>query len=80
MVWEFSFDLTFAHKENLQGKRLKHVIDDYHFLTPGMTKTIKSKVVHDEVDEELDDGSKRFENGSNVFKVFNNVEYKGSIV
>ena len=64
---------------------MKHAIDDYHFLTPRTTKTIKLKAIHDDVDEELDDeelddGSKRFENGCKVFKFFNNVEYKGSVV
>ena len=74
VVQEFSFHFIFV------GKKLKHAIDDYHLLIPGMTKTIKSKVVHDEVNEELDDGSKRFGYNSKVFKVFNNVEYKGNVV
>ena len=80
MLQEFSFDLTFAHKDHLQGKKLKNVIDDYHFLTPGTTKTIRLKVIHDEFSEELDDGSKSFDNDTKVNKVFNNAEYKVSVI
>ena len=45
-----------------------------------MTKTIKSKVIYDEINEELDDGSKIFENGTKVYKVSNDVQYKGSVI
>ena len=50
-------------EQNLQGKKLKCDIDSYHYLTPGITKQIKSKPSNDDNDDdkgkspELDDRS-----------------------
>lgn len=53
---------------------------DYHLLIPRTTKTIESKIVYNEINEELDDGFKRLGYNRKLLKVFNNVEYKGNIV
>ena len=79
---QFSFDITFAREEQLQGKKLKKAIDNYHFLTPGTTKLIKSKVSPPEEEDELedvDDGSKRFPIGFKVYKMFENIPFKGKV-
>ena len=55
VVPQFSFNITFAREEQLQDKKLKKAIDDYHFLTPGTTKHIKSKISSSEEESGLDD-------------------------
>ena len=63
MSKQFLFEITFAREEQLQGKKLKKAIDDYHFLTPGTTKQIKLKALSSEENsalEGVDDGSKRY--------------------
>ena len=75
---KFLFDITFAREENLQGKKLKRAINDFHFLTPGTTKHVKSKLPTAKEEEdpdmkEVDDGSKRFDIGFNVYKMFGGV-------
>ena len=80
---ELSFEITFAREPNLKGKKLKQAIDDFHFLTPGTTKRIKSKVPEPEEDEALtdvDDGSERYKLGSKVYKLFKGVPYTGTII
>lgn len=37
------FSITFTPERKLTKKKLKHVINNYHFLTPGTTKNIKLK-------------------------------------
>ena len=51
MEKDFKFKITFSCEKNLQGEKLKHSIDDYHYLTPGTTKRIKSKPSKDDDDE-----------------------------
>ena len=80
---DFSFEITFAREEKLTGKKLKRAIDDYHFLTPGTTKRIKSKDVsseEDEIDTDVDDGSERFKIGFKIYKLFDGIPYKGTVV
>ena len=55
---DFKFKITFSCEQNLQGKKLKRAIDDYHHLTPGTTKQKRSKTSTDDNDGismELDD-------------------------
>ena len=83
MEKDFKFKITFSCDEYLQGKKLKRVIDDYHHLTPGTTERIKSKTTNNDNDGicmDLNDRSKRFKIVFPIFKVFDNVEYKGKII
>ena len=83
MSKQFSFEITFAREEQLQGKKLKKAIDDYHFLTPGTTKRIKSKAPSSEENsalEGVDDGSKRYPIGFKIYKLFDGVPFTGTIV
>ena len=62
---------------------MKCAIDDYHHLTPGTTKRIKSKLSKDDdegISTELDDQSTHFELGFQILKVFGKEEYKGRII
>ena len=83
VVPQFSFDITFAREEQLQGKKLKKAIDDYHCLTPGTTKRVKSKISSPETEElgldDVDDGSQRFPLGFKVYKLFEGVPFTGKI-
>ena len=54
-------------------------MDEHYGYTPGTTKTINSKPVLDSDISDVDDGTKRYEVGTKIFKVFNDVEYKGTI-
>ena len=79
------FEITFACKGKLTGKQLKQTIDDYHFLTPGITKWIKSKVPNEapeenEVSNELYDHLDWFKIELPVYKAFDNIEHKGKII
>ena len=79
----FKFKITFSCKQNLQGKKLKCAIDDYHYLTPGTTKRTKSKPAkyHGEcISTKLDDRYTCFKLGFQIYKVFGNKEYKGKII
>ena len=58
---------------------MKKAIDEYNGYTPGTTKTIKSKPEELLDMADIDDDSTRFLVGRKVFKVFNDVEYKGSV-
>lgn len=69
----------------MQEKKLKQVINDYHFLTPGTTKWIKSKDPDEvpelnEVSTELDDQSNKFEIGFPVYKAFDNIKHKRKLL
>ena len=75
----FSFSITFAPKKKLLGAKLKKAMDKYYGYTPGTTKFIKSKLVLDSDLSDVDDGTKKYEVGTKIFKVFNNVEYKRTI-
>ena len=80
---DFKFKITFSCEQNIQGKKLKRAIDDYHYLTPGTTKQTKSKPSDDNnkgISMELDNQSPHFKLGFQVFKVFDNEEYKGKII
>ena len=59
--------------EPMQGKKLKRAIDDYHDLTPDDDSD-------DGVSFDLDNRTKRFNIGFNIYKVFDNREYKGKII
>ena len=74
----FSFSVTFAPEDKLIGNKLKKAINEFNGYTPGTTKTIKSKPeeLPDMADVNVD--STRFVTGTKVFKVFNDVEYKGA--
>ena len=67
MVQNLSFNTKFAREHHLQGNKLKITIDNFHFLAPGTTKTIKSKIVNDidEINEDLDDGLQLYVNRLN---------------
>ena len=83
VVPQFLFNITIAREKQLQGKKLKKAINDYHFLTPGTTKCIKSKVSSSEEESELnnvDDGSQRFPLGFKVYKLFEGVPFTGKII
>ena len=54
-------------------------MDDYYGYTPGTTKRIKSKPVSDSDLQDVDDGTKRYDVGTKIFKIFNDVKYKGTI-
>lgn len=83
VVPQFLFNITFAREEQLQGKKLKKAIDDYHFLTPGTTKRVKSKVSSSEEEEsdleDVDNGLKRFPIGFKVYNLFEGVPFKGKV-
>ena len=76
---DFSFSITFAPEKKLLGAKLKKDMDDYYGYTPGTTKHIKSKPVSDSDLKDVDDGTKRYEEGTKIFKIFNDVEYKGTV-
>ena len=85
MEVDIKFKITFAYEEPLLGKKLKRAIDDYHALTPGTIKRICNKHPDDDSDDEgvsfdLDNGTKQFEIGFLIYKVFDNREYKGKII
>ena len=85
MTKDFSFEITFAAEDKLKGKQLKRAIDDYHFLLPGTTKRIKSKVSEDaptanNVTTKLDDRTERFKLGMPIFKEFDKNGNKGNII
>ena len=75
----FSFSITFAPEKKLLGAKLKKAMDNYYGYTPGTTKNINSKPVSDYDLQDVDDGTKRYEDGTKIFKIFNDVEYKGTI-
>ena len=75
----FSFSVTFAPEDKLLGNKLKKAINEYNGHTPGTTKTIKSKPEELPDMADVDDDSDRFITGTKVFKVFNDVEYKGTV-
>ena len=75
----FSFSVTFAPEDKLIGNKLKKAIDEFNGYTPGTTKTIKSKPEELPDMADVDDDSDRFITGTKVFKVFNDVEYKGTV-
>ena len=75
----FSFSITFAPENKLLGTKLKKAMDYYYGYTPGTTKNIKSKPLSDSDLQDVDDGTKRYEVGTKIFKIFNDVEYKGSV-
>ena len=54
-------------------------MDDYYRYSLGTTKTIKSKPIPDLDLEDADDKSTKFPVSKKIFKVFNNVEYKGYV-
>lgn len=64
---------------------MKQSIHDYHFLTPGTAKWIKSKDSNNvpeehEVDSDLDDQSDYFKIGFTIYKAFKNVKHKEKII
>ena len=80
---DFKFKTIFSCKKNLQEKKLKCAIDDYHYLIWSTTKQTKSKLTKDDDDgisTELDDRSTRFKLGFQLYKVFRNKEYKEKII
>ena len=81
MIEKSKFELSFAPEPKLQEEKLKKAIDDYHNYAPGTTKLIKSKP--ERTDEELEavdsPSEKRYDVNTKIFKVFDGVEYKGSV-
>ena len=53
-------------------------MDDCYGYSLETTKTIKSKLLLDLDLKDVDDDTTRFSVGTKLFKVFNDVEYKGS--
>ena len=79
----FSFEISFARKQQLKGRKLKQAINDYHNLEPNTKKRTKSKAEEDEeveLNTDLDDGSERFKVGFKIYKSFDGVAYNGTIV
>ena len=58
---------------------MKKAIDDFYGYAPGTTKTIKSKPDKLPDMKDVDDGSERYGHGTIVYKVFNDIEYKGTV-
>ena len=58
---------------------MKKAIDKYYGYTPGTTKTIKSKPEELSNMEDIDDNTTQFSVGTKVYKVFNDMEYKGTV-
>ena len=60
------FSITFAPERPITGKKLWHAIDDYHHLSPGTTKKVKSKHLEEPADDmrDVDDNSTRFHVGT----------------
>ena len=76
---DFKFKITFSCEQNLQGKKLKRAIDNYHYLTSGTTKRTKLKPAKDDeegISNELDDWSTHFKLGFQIYKVFDNTKGK----
>ena len=44
-----------------------------------LKKSIKSKPVYDFDLQDVDDGTKRYDVGMKIFKIFNDVKYKGTV-
>ena len=76
---KFSFSITFALEKKLLGPKFKKAIDEYYGYTLGTTKNIKSKPERMQDMDEVDDGSTRFVADTKIFKIFNDVEYKGTV-
>lgn len=70
---ELSFPITFTLESKLTGKKLKRTIDDYHSLTPGTTKNIKSKPMPN-IMSNVDDGTTCNHVGTKIYNVFSGVE------
>ena len=76
---KFLFSVTFGPEKKLLGNKLKKAFDEYTGYTPGTTKIIKSKSEESPDMADVDDDSTRFLVGTKVFKVFNDIEYKGAV-
>ena len=76
---DFEFQITFAPERKLQGAKLKKAMDDFYGYAPGTTKTIKSKLDKLPDMKDVDDGSERYGHGTIVYKVFNDIEYRGTV-
>ena len=81
---DFAFEITFAPENKITGTKLKKPMDDFNDYARGTTKKIKSSdFVRDEEDLKGVDGDPdepRYKYGTKLYKVFNNVEYKGAVV
>ena len=75
----FEFQITFAPERKLQGVRLKKAMDDSYGYAPGTTKTIKSKSEKLPDMKDVDDRSEQYALGTTVYKVFNDIEYRGTV-
>ena len=79
------FDITLAKDSHLTGNKLKKAIDDYHYLTPGTTKRVKSKPLEDTQPEqdgfsyEQDDRIDRHKIGTKIYKHFGDKLYAGEV-
>lgn len=76
---KFSFLITFAPKKKLLGAKLKKAMDNYYGCIPRTTKNIKSISLLDLDLKDIDNGTKRYNVGTKIFKVFNDVQYKGTV-
>ena len=75
----FSFSVTFAPEKKLLGTKLKKDMDGYYRYTPGTTKTINWKLLLGSDLSDVDHRTERYDLETKIFKVFNDVEYKGTI-
>ena len=79
----FTIELTFSPEQKLTGTNLKRAVDDYYDYARGTTKKVKSSFTPEEIERlKLDGDPKepRYKYGTKIFKIFNKVEYKGTVV
>ena len=76
---DFSFQITFASKRKLQGVKLKKAMDDFYGYSPSTTKTIKLEPDKLPDMKDVDDGSTQYPLSTYVYKVFNDIEYRGKV-
>ena len=63
----------------MPGAKLMKEMDAYYGYKPGTIQNIKSKPVSDSDLQDVDDGTKQYEEGMKIFKIFNDVKYKGPV-
>ena len=71
--------IIFAPEKKLSGAKLKKDMDDYYGYIPENTKTIKSEPLIDLDLKDVDDGTKQYDVSTNIFKVFNDIEYEKTL-
>ena len=72
----FFSSIIFAPEKKLLGDKVEKTMDNYYGYNPGTTKIIKPKLIPDLDLDDVGDKITRFPVGTNIFKIFNDVEYK----